>query len=111
MVQAAKYMFLIKPAAAIHQLNLGVPDLHHSFWSRMEVGKLFKLYKCILVSTTRLLGLLQEPLLDSPGKDEVWVYLRRFIGNLTNDELHTFLCFVTGSFVIRVSSITVSFNN
>ena len=111
MVQAAKYMFLVRPAAAIHQLNLGVPDLHRSFWSRMEVVKLFKLYKCISVSTTRVLGLLQKPLLDSPGKDEVWVYLCQFIGNMTNDELHTFLRFITRSFVISVSSITVSFKN
>ena len=77
----------------------------------MELGELFKLYKCISVSTTRVFGLLQEPLLDSPGKDEVWVYLHQFIGNMTNDELLTFLRFVTGSFVISVSSITVSFNH
>ena len=111
MVQAAKYMFLVKPAAAINQLNMGVPDLHRSFWSTMEVGKLFKLYKCMSVSKAKVLSLLEESQMDTPSKEEVWVYLRRFIGNMTNDELRTFLRFVTGSFVVSVSSIAISFNN
>ena len=111
MVQAAKYMFIVRPAAAVNQLNMGIPDLHRSFWATMEVSKLFKVYKCMSVSTAKVLSLLQEPQMDTPRKEEVWLYLRRFIGNMTNDELRTFLRFVTGSFVINVSLITTSFNN
>ena len=111
MVQAAKYMFLVRPAAAVSQLNMGIPDLHRSFWATMEVGKLFKVYKCMSVSTAKVLHLLEEPQMDTPSKEEVWLYLRRLIGNMTNDELRTFLRFVTGSFVISISSITISFNN
>ena len=61
MVQAAKYMFLVRPAAAVSQLNMGIPDLHRSFWATMEVGKLFKVYKCMSVSTAKVLNLLEEP--------------------------------------------------
>ena len=111
MVQAAKYMFLVRPAAAVNQLNTGIPDLHRSFWGKIEVGHLFKVYKCMSVSTAKVLSLLQEPQMDIPSKEEVWLYLQRFIGNMTNDELRTLLRFVTGSFVISVSAIAVSFNN
>ena len=91
------YMFLVRPAAAVNQLNMGIPDLHRSFWETIEVGHLFKVYKCMSVSTAKVLSLLQEPHMDIPSKEEVCLYLRRFIGNMTNDELRTLLRFVTGS--------------
>ena len=73
-------MFLVRPAAAVKQLNTGIPDLHRSFWEKIEVGHL---YKCMSVSTAKVLSLLQEPQMDIPSKEEVWLYLQRFIGNMT----------------------------
>ena len=62
------------------------------------------------VSVFKVLSLIKEPILDTQRKEEVWMYIRRFVGNMTTDELRTFLRFVTGSFVISVPSIDVSFN-
>ena len=107
MVQAARYSFL---AAAISQLHKGVPECHLPFWNSMTVVKLYHLYKCMSVSVFKVLSLIKEPILDTQRKEEVWMYIRRFVGNMTTDELRTFLRFVTGSFVISVPSIDVSFN-
>ena len=73
----------------------------------MTVERLYHLYKCMSVSVFKVLSLIKEPILDTQRKEEVWM---RFVGNMTTDELHTFLRFVTGSFVISVPSIDVSFN-
>ena len=50
------------------------------------------------------------PIMRNHSEEEVWHYLRHFVGNMTVDELCTFLRFVTGSFVISIPSISVSFN-
>lgn len=56
--QAARYMCLVHLAAAISNMHMGIPDIHSSFWKDMEVGKLYKIYKCISVSTQKVLNLL-----------------------------------------------------
>ena len=76
----------------------------------MTVEKLYSLYTTLSVSTAKVLSLLSEPVMESASQEEVWHYLRRFVGNMTVDELRTFLCFITRSFIISVSSISVSFN-
>ena len=75
---------------------------HQPFWDSMEVEKLYSVYKSQSVTTVKVLNLLVEPPLQNQTQEEVWSYLRRFIGNMTVDELRTFLRFVTGSFVITV---------
>ena len=57
------------------------------------------------VSVFKVLSLIKEPILDTQRKEEVWMYIRRFVGNMTTEELRTFL-----RFVISVPSINVSFN-
>lgn len=74
-VQASRFVFLVKPAAAIGMMNAGVPEGHRSFWSMMSVDKLYQLYKSISVSVVKVLNLLQEPVLDTPSKEEVWLYV------------------------------------
>ena len=60
---------------------------------------------------TKVLSMLQEPTIQNQSEEEVWHYPRHFIGNMTVDQLCTFLRFVTGSFVITVPTISVSFNS
>ena len=108
--EAARYTFLVKPAAALSMMNAGIPQTHKSFWKAMSVEKLHSLYLSLSVSVDKVLSILQEPIMRNHSEEEVWQYLRRFVGNMTVDELRTFLRFVTGSFVISVPSISVSFN-
>ena len=104
------YTFLLKPAAALNMMNAGIPKAHQPFWKDMTVEKLYSLYTTLSVSTAKVLSLLSEPVMESASQEEVWHYLRRFVGNMTVDELRTFLCFITRSFIISVSSISVSLN-
>jgi len=93
----------LKPAAALNMMNAGIPKAHQPFWKHMTVEKLYSLYTTLSVSTAKVLSLLSEPVMESASQEEVWHYLRRFVGNMTVDELRTFLCFITRSFIISVS--------
>ena len=110
LVQASAYTFLMEPAAALHMISSGVPTSHAPFWKNETVGNLYKLYKTMLLSPSKVLSLLVEPCLKDDAEEKTWFYLRSYIGNMKNDELHRFVRFVTGSFVINVKSIRVSFN-
>ena len=109
-IQTAHYTLFLKPAAALGMMNAGIPEVHRSFWKDMTVEKLHSLYTTLSVSSSKVLGLFKEPIMENASQEEVWQYLRRFVGNMTADELRTFLRFVTGSFVITVPSISVAFN-
>ncbi len=91
-------------------MNSGIPAKHQAFWESMSVEKLYSVYASLSVTTGKVLNLLKEPATENPSQ-EVWIYRRKFIGNMTLEELRTFLRFVTGSFVISVTRIMVSFNN
>ena len=110
LVQASVYTFLMKPAAALHMISSGIPTSHAPFWKNKTVGNLYKLYKTMLLSPSKVLSLLVEPCLKDDAEEKTWFYLRSYIGNMNNDELHRFVRLVTGSFVISVKSIRVSFN-
>ena len=109
-IQSARYTFLVKPAAALNMLNDGIPQQHIAFWRNISVQKLKSLYDVLSVSHSKVLKLLEEPPFCSTSEEDVWLYLRQFIGNMTQDELRAFLRFVTGSFVICLPRISVMFN-
>ena len=110
LLQASKYTFLIKPAAALHMIASGIPKSHIPFWKSMTADNLYLLYKTMLLSPSKVLSLLIEPYTKDETEEKTWFYLRSYIGNMSNDELRRFIRFVTGSFVISVKAITVSFN-
>lgn len=109
-IQSARYRFIIKPAAALMALHKGIPKEHALFWASISVDKLRALYDLISVTHGKVLKLLIEPEFLSMAEERVWQYLRQFIGNLTIQQLRSFLRFVTGSFVISVYDISVTFN-
>ncbi len=75
----------------------------------MTVNNMYSIYSSLSVSKAKVLNLLKEPYLLSES-EEVFQYLKRFVGNMLVDELRTFLRFVTRSFVISVLNINVVFN-
>ena len=110
LTKAAMYTFLTKPAAALLMLRHGVPVEHHSFWNSMPLEEFFSLYNAMSVSTVKVLSLLQEPYFRNEAEEDVWLFLRKCIGNMSSVELRHFLRFVTGSAVITVKGINVTFN-
>lgn len=44
-LQVAKYVFTLKPAAAITAINSGIPIQYVPFWKALGVEGLFSLYK------------------------------------------------------------------
>ena len=63
------------------------------------------------MTPAKVLKLLEEPILTNPAEEQVWIYLRTFIGNMNTEEIRAFFRFVTGSSVITVTSINVTFNS
>ena len=111
LVQASRYTFFIQPAAALHIMNGGIPSKHLPFWKRMTVDNFYSIYSSLSVSKAKVLNLLKKPNYLSVPEDEIYQYLKRFIGNMSGDELRTFLHFVIGSLVISVPNIDVIFNS
>ena len=110
LVQAAKYTFLVKPAAPLFHIHEGIPVGHRPFWAQMSVSRLHTVYTALSVSTSKVLSLLSEPVITNEAQECAWAYLQQFVGDMGVNELRSFLRFVTGSFVISVDSITVIFN-
>ena len=110
-IKAAKFTFITKPAAALQLMNSGVPDQHAEFWRHMTIDKLYTLFISLSVTPAKVLKLLEEPILTNPAEEQVWIYLRTFIGNMNTEEIRAFFRFVTGSSVITVTSINVTFNS
>ena len=111
LIQASRYSFSVKPAAAISMMNTDVPKKHQSFWKIMTVEKLHSLYLSLSVSNAKVLSLLKEPVIQNASQEDVWQFLRKYVGSMAVDELRTFLRFVTGNFVISVPTISVTFNS
>lgn len=109
-VQVAHYEFFTKPLGALHALHCGVPTIHNELWNKFPVERLFALYKALSASPQQVLAKLVEPSAVTPDEERIFGYLTTFIGNLSQEELHSFLCFVTGSSSIIANDITISFN-
>ena len=77
----------------------------------MSCEKLYSLYSAASVSVRKVLDLMLEPEFTNVMQQDVWVFLRKFIGSMNTIELRAFLRFVTGSVVICVNQITVTFNS
>lgn len=110
MVEAARYTFFMKPAASLQAINAGIPSEHRPFWNSITVQKLHAVYMSLSVTVSKVLELLEEPTLVTEGQQLVWQYLKSYVGNMQNEELRMFLRFITGSFVIVVPKISVTFN-
>ena len=109
-LNAARYTFMVRPAAPIAKMHSGIPKEHQAFWAGMGIRRLHTIYSTLTVSAVKVLQLLTEPAIANAGEECAWLFLKRFVGNMTTVELRSFLRFVTGSVVITVSSITVTFN-
>lgn len=76
--RVAQHELMTKPAAALTAIHSGIPAQHKPFWSLMTVQQFHMIYRSLSVSTGRVLGLIEEPLLSTPAQEQVWTFLRRY---------------------------------
>ena len=110
-LRVARHQFLGKPLGALYALNSGVPIPHHSFWELFSIDTLFRLYKVLNATTSAVLGLIEDPGDMNSAEDRVFGFLLTFVGNMKQNELRLFLCFVAGSSVLLAKKISIYFNN
>lgn len=68
-----------------------------SFWSNFTVQKFVWLYKAMTLCTEKVWRVLDEPEFCNKAEHEVWLFLRKFIGNMSFQKLRAFIRFTTGS--------------
>ena len=110
LVKVATYEFLSKPTAALAIIHSGIPQQHHSFWDRVDVASLLSIYQAQHASPATVLKMLEDAEGNDAAEERVLGYLRQFAGNMSSDELRTFLRFVTGSTSCSGLKIRVVFN-
>ena len=76
----------------------------------MGCGQLYAVYTALQASPQKLLTMLADVDCMNPNQESVFLYLRRFIGNMQKDKVRAFLRFVTGSAVCSINAIQVTFN-
>lgn len=102
--------FVLKPSAAILEMNSGIPSQHRPFWEKVGIEGLLNLYKAKSVSAAKVLEMFDEAEGSDLDQERVLTYLRQYIGSMSNEDLSTFLRFVTGSSVCMPKKIQVLFN-
>lgn len=90
----AKYEFQVKPMAAL-----------------CAIQELYSVYLALCATPAKVLAILEEPEQVNLCQLRVMGYLQQFVGNMKNDEVRQFLRFTTGSSVLVVNRISVTFNN
>ena len=69
------------------------------------------LYMALDATPMKVLSLLDDECADDPNKMRVFKYLTQFIGNMSTDELRSFLRYVTGAPVCPANHLNVTFNS
>lgn len=77
----------------------------------MTVKELYSMCVATSISTSKVLELFNEPSLANPSEERVYNYLRKYVCGMSFEKLCKFLRFVTGSYLITVKQIDVTFNN
>lgn len=109
---AARFQLLDVSMPFIMQIKSGISPIYRdTFWSTLTVDSIDQLFKKQLptpVKVSKILVCASESLTNA--EDNCLFYLQQFVRNMDQEDLTSFLHFVTGSTVMP-TQITVSFNN
>lgn len=106
----AKFEFIQKPMAAVMRIKEGIPPWHRPFWSGLSTKDFHSTFKALTASPSKVLQMLEEPILMTPSQERVHSYLVQYVGQMKPGEVEQFLRFVTGSTVCTSGNIHVLFN-
>ncbi len=111
LLSVAKHEFVSRPFEAVTHMNGGIPSSHRAFWSQKSIKDLYSLYTALSANPQKVLDHIVEPLVfQNPSEERIFGYLLQFVGNMKNEEVQTFLRFVTGSSACLATKIGISFN-
>ena len=97
-MKVARYEFLVKPLAAISQINSGIQLYIFHSGKKQSVQKMKQLYAALTATSEKVVEILESNPRD-PSEERVMSYLEQFIGNMNKDMLRRFLRFTTGVFI------------
>ena len=110
MINIARYELISKPLCAVQALSSGIPSQHRSFWQSISLSELLSIYRAQSVSRSVTLKMFQDAEGRHGSEARILCYLRQYIGNMSSDELSTFLRFVTGAATCSALKVSVIFN-
>ena len=111
LISVAYYEFIAKPASALAIIHSGIPSQHKAFWDSLSITFLQSVYQAQCVSTMMVLKMFENAEGYNETEERVLNYLRQFIGNMSHEELHVFLRFVTGGAACSSNQVGVTFNS
>lgn len=76
------------PMLAIVEINSGIPEVQKPFWASKTPDDLYSIYKCLSVTPSKVLALLNEPLFASRVDAVVYGYLRPYWEHVTGAGLY-----------------------
>ena len=111
LANTAHFEFQIKPLAVSRTIANGIPLDEKAFWESYSVEQLYSLYFALNATPQRILSVIEEPEVENESQARVFIYLKKFIGNMKSEELRRFLRFVTGTSVLLPEGIIICFNS
>lgn len=87
----------MKPLAAVVTIHAGIPDFECPFWESKYLADIHSLYISLVATPDKVISIVQEPESMNSVEQRVFIYLTEFIGDMKQEELATFLRFVSGS--------------
>ncbi|XP_068690974.1 probable E3 ubiquitin-protein ligase HERC4 [Montipora foliosa] len=107
----ARQELCMKPLFLCTLIKSGIPKNHfQAFWEKLSNTTLNDLYKALVPTTSGVLSLIETDDNLRPEEDVTFYYLRDFIRGLGEDDLLSFLRFVTGQDILPQQPIRVMFN-
>ena len=107
----ARHELCMKPLFLCTLIKSGIPQNHfQAFWEKLSNTTLNDLYKALVPTTSGVLSLIETDDNLRPEEDVTFYYLRDFIRGLGEDDLQSFLRFVTGQDILPQKPIRVMFN-
>ena len=92
-------------------IKSGIPQNHFkAFWEKVSNTTLNGLYKALVPTTSGVLSLIETDDNLHPAEDVTFYYLQDFIRGLREDDLLSFLRFLTGQDILPQQPIRVMFN-
>lgn len=111
LVNLERQELCMKPLFLCTLIKSGIPQNHfQAFWGKLSNTTLKDLYKALVPTTSGVLSLVETDDNLHPEEDMIFYYLRDFIRGLGEDDLLSFLRFVTGQDILPQQPIRVMFN-
>lgn len=109
LIESSNHFFVRRPASITLMISGGIPSNHKAFWSNLGVEGITNIYVSLSVSTSKVLGIINEPDFRNEEEERVYQYLIRMVGSMSVNALRNFIRFWTGSSVLTTNELSIMF--